>query len=346
MYKFSIGPITGVYMKPRYSSINTFVGEDFNPVNGLDIFLDFNTIINALGSASKFLNALPFASEDEVEEDIIASVLGVLKHWKDWSRKYEDTRIFIIMNSFEMKLLPEQDIIKSYLVPFVNKYDQERLAQMTYFWSEAMKKIEIVLNYIPKSYMIRCDSVDSYIIPSIIDDYSKNGRSRIIVSDVPMMTAYALENDVKFIFSRFKHQMNDPDMIVKSVSGISEDVMKTFIQNKVFYSILLAIIGDFSRGLIGISQMGVSIFANDLLRAVEKGDVPRDPRSIDSILPIINPSFHDYLRKAYMLINIDNHSMLINQSTKETIRSKLVDKYDIDSLSKMSIKDLNLLELL
>ena len=40
-----VGPIVGVYMKPRYAAINTFVGEDFNPVNGLDIFIDLNTII-------------------------------------------------------------------------------------------------------------------------------------------------------------------------------------------------------------------------------------------------------------------------------------------------------------
>lgn len=346
MYKFSIGPICGVYMKPKYAMINTFVGEDFNPVNGLDIFLDFNSVINALASSSKFLSSLAFSSGPEVEEDIIASVLGVLKHWKDWSRKYDDVRIFIIMNDFEMKILPERDIIKSYLAPFVNKFDHDRLAQMTYFWSESMKTIETVLNFIPKSYMLRCNTVDSYIIPTIIDDYSTNGRSRIIVSDVPLMTSYSLENNTKMIYIKFKHQMVDPVMIVQSVSGISEEVMSTFIQNKVFYSILLAIVGDFSRGLIGISQMGISIFANDLLRAVERGDVPRDPKSIDSILPIINKGFHDYIKKAFMLINLENHAMLINQSTKEKIKSQLIDKYDIDGLSKLSVKDMSLLELL
>lgn len=341
-----VGPIVGVYMKPRYAAINTFVGEDFNPVNGLDIFIDLNTIISALSSSSKFLNSLPFSNGNEVEVAIISNILSVLDHWKKWSRKYEDTRIFLIVNDFEMKTLPEQDIIRSYLMPYVNKYDQERFAQFNYFWTESMKKIGIVLKYIPKSYLIRCNKLDSNIIPTVIDDYNSNGRQRIIVSGSVSMTPYILEDNTIFVYTKFKHQMSDPVMIIQSVSKIDDDVMKTFIKNKVFFGILSAVIGDFDRGLIGITQLGISGVANDLLRAVEKGDIPKDPKSIDSVLPIINPTFHDYLRKAYMLLNIENHALLITQSIKEEIKSSMIDLFDIDGLSKLSVGDLNLMDLL
>lgn len=341
---FSIGPIAGMYLKPRYSVINTFLGEDFNPGKGLDIFIDLNVLVSALSTSAKFLNSLPFS--EGAEADIISNVLSTLKHWKDFTRKYEDARIFLMVNDFEMAMLPEQDVIKSYLVPYINKYDQERFAQMNYYWTEAMKRIEIILKYVPKSYLIRCNRLDDYIIPNIIDDYKKNGRSRLIVTGSAMMTMYALEPNTKVILSKFRHQMTDPIMIVQSISNIDDEIMTTFIQNKVFYALLNAVIGDFDRGLIGITQMGISTFANDLLRAVERGEIPRDPKSIESVLPIVQEGYHEYLRKAYPLIDIERHSQLIPPSMVEKVKSNLVDLYDIDGLRGLSVDGLNLIELL
>lgn len=341
---FSIGPIAGMLLKPRYSAITTFLGEDFAPINGLDIFIDLNTLVSALSTSAKFLNSLPFS--ENVEADIISNVLSVVKHWKDFSRKYDDTRIFLILNDFEMGALAEQETLKSYLVPYINKFDQERFAQMNYYWTESMKRIEIVLKYIPKSYMIRCNRFDSYVIPNVIDDYSKNGRKRVIVTGSSLMTTYALENDTKVLYIKFKHQMVDPLMIVKSISNIDDDVMNTFIQNKVFYGLLNAVIGDFDRGLIGITQMGISTFANDLLRSVERNEVPSNPKSVESIFPIIQPGYHDYLRKAFPLVDIHTHSMMVPQSSIEKVKSNMIDLYDLDGLNGLSVDGLNLIELL
>ena len=344
MKAYSIGPIAGVCLKPRYSAISTFLGEDFNPINGFDIFLDLNSLVSALSGSKNFLQSLPFS--ENVEADIIANVLSVLKHWKDFGRKYEDVRIFMIVNDFEMGGLPEQDIIKSYLVPYLNKFDQERFAQLNYYWTEAMKKIEVILKYVPKSYLIRCNRLDSYIIPNIIDDYSKNGRFRFIVTSMPLMTMYMLEPNTKVEYSKYKHQMIDPLMIVQSISNINHEIMATFVQNKVFYALLNMVVGDSDRGLIGITQLGISTFANDLMRAVERGEVPKDPKTIESILPIINPGFHDYLRKGFPLVDIDSHTKLIPQSMIEKIKSNMIDLYDIDGLRGISVDGFNLIELI
>lgn len=344
MKAYSIGPIAGVCLKPRYSAISTFLGEDFNPINGFDIFLDLNSLVSALSGSKNFLQSLPFS--ENVEADIIANVLSVLKHWKDFGRKYEDVRIFMIVNDFEMGGLPEQDIIKSYLVPYINKFDQERFAQLNYYWTEAMKKIEVILKYVPKSYLIRCNRLDSYIIPNIVDDYSKNGRFRFIVTSMPLMTMYMLEPNTKVEYSKYKHQMIDPLMIVQSISNINHDIMATFVQNKVFYALLNMVVGDSDRGLIGITQLGISTFANDLMRAVERGEIPKDPKTIDSVLPIINPGFHDYLRKGFPLVDIDSHTKLIPQSMIEKIKSNMIDLYDIDAFTGISVDGFNLMELL
>lgn len=346
MKEFSIGPIAGLFLKPRYSTISTFLGEDFNPVNGFDIFIDLNSLVSALSTSTKFLTSLPFSNEDRVVKDIISNVLSVLKHWKDFSRKYDDVRIFMMVNDFEMGGLPEQDVIKSYLAPYVNKFNQDRFDQFVYYWNESMKKIEVILKYVPKSYLIRCNRVDSYIIPNIIDDYSKNGRQRFIISSASLMTMYILEPNTKVELSKYKHQMADPTMIVQSISNINDDIMITFVRNKVFYALLNMVIGDFDRGLIGITQLGISSFANDLLRAVERGDIPREPKTIESILPIINPGYHDYLRKAFPVVDIESHSKLIPPSIIEKIKSNMIDLYDIDGLNGISIDGMSLIELL
>lgn len=348
MYKFSVGPIFGKYLKTRYAVISSFVGEEFiNSFSKLDIFIDLNTIIPVLGSSSKFLQSLPFANEDEIESDIIENTLTTLKHWKDWaSNKFQEVRLFLMVNDFELGKLPEREVIKSYLAPYTNKYDSERYAQMNYYWTESMKKVEVVLKYVPNSYLIRCNSLDNYIVPNVIDDYKTNGRARLIISGAPMITTYMLEKDTKVILTKFNHQLSDPTMIVQSVSNIDNDIMFTFIQNKVFYALLNAVIGDFGRGLIGITQLGISSFANDLLRAYERGDIPKDPKSIESVLPIVDPKYHDYLRKAYQLIDIDSHTRMIPASVIERLKASLVDLYDLDAFMKLKVGDLNLMELL
>ena len=348
MYKFSVGPIFGKYLKTRYAVISSFVGEEFiNSFSKLDIFIDLNTIIPVLGSSSKFLQSLPFANEDEIESDIIENTLTTLKHWKDWaSNKFQEVRLFLMVNDFEFGKLPEREVIKSYLAPYANKYDSERYAQLNYYWTESMKKVEVVLKYVPNSYLIRCNSLDNYIVPNVSDDYKTNGRARLIISGSPIMTTYMLEPNTKVILTKFNHQLSDPTMIVQSVSNIDNDIMFTFIQNKVFYALLNAVIGDFGRGLIGITQLGISSFANDLLRAYERGDIPKDPKTIDSVLPIIDPKYHDYLRKAYQLIDIDSHTRMIPTSVIEKLKASLIDLYDLDAFMKLKVGDLNLMELL
>lgn len=348
MYKFSVGPIFGKYLKTRYAVISSFVGEEFiNSFSKLDIFIDLNTIIPALGSSAKFLQSLPFAKEDEIEVDIVENTLSTLKHWKDWvNNKFQEVRLFLLVNEFEMGKLPEREVLKSYLAPYTNKYDSEKYAQMNYYWTESMNKVEVVLKYVPNSYIIRCNTLDNYIIPNVIDNYNTNGRARLIISGSPIMTTYMLEPNTKIILSKFNHQLSDPFMVVQSVSNIDNDIMSTFIQNKVFYSLLNAVVGDFGRGLIGITQLGISSFANDLLRAYERGDIPKNPKTIDSVLPVIDPKYHEYFRKAFKLINIDEHTRLIPASTIEKIKATMIDLYDLDAFMKLKVGDLNLMELL
>ena len=145
---------------------------------------------------------------------------------------------------------------------------------------------------------------------------------------------------------KFKHQIVEPFIINQTVSKIDDTIMETFIQNKVFYGLLNAVIGDYDRGLIGITQMGITSFAADLLRSVERSEIPSNPKNIESVLPIIQPGYHDYLRKAYPLVDIESHSKLIPQSMIEKVKSNMIDLFDIDGLSSLSVDGLNLMELL
>jgi hypothetical protein len=82
------------------------------------------------------------------------------------------------------------------------------------------------------------------------------------------------------------------------------------------------------------------------LRAVERHEVPENPASVESVLPVLKPTFHDYLRKAYPLVDIPSHTNLLKPSMIEKVKSDLVDLYDIDGLSKIQVEGMNLLELL
>lgn len=345
---YSIGPIIGSLMKPKYRIINTVLGEDFNPGKGIDVFIDLNTLISALSSAQKFMRELPFS--ENVETDIISNVLYMVKHWKDFMKKYENYRIFLIYNSFGMTMLSEQETLKSYLLPYVHKFENDRFKQFVYYWNESMKRVGIILKYIPNVYLLCTNRFDSFVVPNVVDDYNTNGRKRLILTGNPLMTNYTYMENTYVMYTRYRRnapcQISDPLMIVQSVTSVDDDVMTTFIKNKVFYNLMNAIVGDFDRGIIGLSQLGISTFATNLLRSVERREIPDNPKSIESVMNVIQPMYQDYIKTSYPLVDIDSHSRLIKPSQLEKLKSDMVDVIDIDGLHSISIEGLNLLELL
>lgn len=348
MDKVSSGVITGM-LKTRYKVASTILGELYNPTKGLDIYIDFNTFIRSLSTYQKFLNYLPFSGTD-VEIDLISSFLTTLNHWKNFGKKWDHVRIIGIMNDFKFGRLAEHKHLKSYLIPHQNKYQHDKYQQFTYYVTEAIKKTQTILKYVPNMYLITCSEFDSLIVPNIMDDYAKSGRERIIITGNALMTGYHTLPNTKVIFSQFRRngvqQLSDPLMIVQSVTKVDDDIVSEFTKNKVFYNLLNVIVGDFDRGILGLTQMGITTFAYTLLRGVEQGKIRNDPKSVESVLPVIDKVYHDYVLSAYPLVDIEQHTQMIPQSSIQNMKSTMIDLVDIDGLRSLSIDGLNLLELL
>lgn len=344
---YTLGKLCAV-VKPKYRVISTILGETFNPVNGLDVFIDLNSVIDASASSQKYLNAMAFA--DDVASDMLSSILKIVKHWKDFTRKYENVRIFLLVNDFELDNMYEHSQLKSFMFPYVNKFNHDRFNQLKYYWNECIKRTEVILKYVPGSYIIRTNKCDTFIIPNIIEDYSQSKKHRIVISGSPLFTNYQYIDNTNIIYSRYRYtgmcQLSDPLMIVCTLAKIDEPIMNTFIKNKVFYNILNAIVGDRSRGIIGLNQVGITSFAEALLRGVEKREIPSDPLTLESVLPVIKLEYHDYLKQVYPLIDIEEHSKMIPLSFITELKSNMIDLYDIDGLKSINVQDLNLLELL
>lgn len=349
MNQVSTGPLTGI-LKARYKIVSTILGETYDVPNGVDIYIDFNTFVKSLSTYQKYLSYLPFAGPD-VEVDLMSSFLTTLNHWKNFAKKWENVRIIGIMNGFELSKLAERKVLKSYLIPHEHKYKNDKYAQFTYYMTEAIKKVQTVLKYVPNMYLITTTEFDSNIIPMIMDDYEKSGRKRIIISGNPLMTAYHMMPNTKVIYTKFRRsgsqQISDPVQIVQSISKVDEDdVVAEFTKSKVFYNLLNVIIGDFDRGILGLTQIGITTFAYNLLRGVEKNQIRKDPKSVESVLPIIDSVYHDYVKTNYPLVDLESHANMIPQSAIQNMKSNMIDLIDIDGLNQYSIDGLNLLELL
>lgn len=348
MNKVSSGIISGL-LKPKYKVISTILGELYEPTNGVDVYIDFNTFVQALSTYQKYLNYLPFAGED-VEVDLISSILMTLNHWKNFMKKWDRVRIIGMMNTFETKKLAEASHLKSYLVPHVNKFKNDRYQQFTYYMTEAIKKVQTILKYVPNMYFITCDEFDSYVLPNVLDDYEKSKRNRIIVSGNSLMTCYHYMPNTKVIYTKFRRtgmqQISDPLMIVQSITKVDEDIVNEFTKNRVFYNLLNVIVGDFDRGIVGMTQLGITTFAYNLLRGIEQNRIQPNPKSVESTLSVIDKVYHDYILKSYPLVDIDSHSNMVQQTSIQKIKSNMIDLIDIDGLRNLSIDGLNLLELL
>ena len=351
--KYSIGHLSGV-VKPKYRVISTILGEDFDPKDGLDVFIDLDAILLSAISSQKYRQCLPF--ESDITPDIVSTMLFTLKHWKDYTRKYNNVRLFLLSNKLDKRELYENKHMKTYLLPLMEMFSSNGcdlggsvMSQIAYHWGEALKVVGKIIEYVPGAYLITPEKCDSYIIPNIVDDYNKNKRERIIISKTSLMTNYLYTPRTHVIYSRYKAtgmcQLSNPLMIVQSLTKIDDDIMTAFTTNRVFFNMLNAIVGDKHRGLMGVTQMGITAFAETLIRSVERGDIPKDPKSIESVLPCVKEGFREYLIQTYPLIDIGLHTQLIPESYVKTIRTSIVDRYDMDSLHKFSIDGLNLMEL-
>jgi hypothetical protein len=227
----------------------------------------------------------------------------------------------------------------------VNKYRQDRFSKLKEYWNSALQKVSVIMKYIPNSYIINCNRFDSLVFPELIS----GDREKIIVTASSMMTNYTYIPKSYVLYSRFSNEgissINDPIMIVQSISKIDDPIMSTFCQNRVFYNLLNAIIGDFERGIIGLSQMGITTFATDLLRAVEKHEIPNNPMNVESVINVIKPQFLPYVKQSYPLIDIKTNASIIKLSNVEKIKATMIDQIDIDGLQSLTIDGLNLLEL-
>ena len=347
--KYSMGRLSGS-LKVRYKTISAILGDEFLDEwnGGFDVFIDLDTLFSSAASSKKYMAELPFA--EEVDADMVETILTTLLHWKNFMRRRENTRIFLLSNAFDLMCSPEREIQKTYLVPWEKKYHEDKYSQITYYWNESLKAISKILDFVPNSYLIKTQRMDSYIVPEVIRSLSETPRRRIIVSGCPLFTQYMFEPDTKVIYVRYIHtgiqQLSDPIMITQAITHINEELMSEFCKSSVFYGVLNAIIGDFNRGLIGVVNAGISKLSTDILRGVERREIPIAPKSVDSVLCVIPETMHDYIKKSFTLIDIKSHLNLISPSLRHKVQEKMVDKYDIDGLSQLSVKGLNLIELL
>ena len=344
MKSYSIGPLTG-QLKPKYKIISAALN---NPIYvpstyGVDIYIDLNSLLTSMASSRKFMNSLPFS--EGVQTDIVYCLLQTFKHWKDFSRNWASVRIIMFANDFNFERLDEQDVLRSYMIPYKHKYEQENFRQLTYYWNESLNTVKTVLDYIPSGYLVKCDKFDSYVLPMLLSE----NKDRIIVTSDPFMTSHFYIPNTKVIYSRFVAnglaQISDPQLLVHAVSRIDDELVKTFIDNKVFYNTLQLFIGCKDRAIQGIQPLGITAYATDLIRAVEQHKIPNDPKSVDSILPIINSNYHEYIKRNYPLVDLESHAKLIKKSSIEKLKTTLVDKLDIDGLASLSIENMNLMEL-
>lgn len=346
---YSSGILSGT-VKPKYLIIKSLLGDEYDTSRGVDIFIDLNTFIGAMLSSRNYLTSLPF--NENAEADIVSSLVHIALHWKNFSRQWEDVKIYMVMNDYvDNPLCCEQKIIKSYLHPYKNTINGSRYDNVRYYITEAVNITQKVFNFIPNLYLVKCKDFDSLVFPNVIKGYEVNNRKRIIVTGNNLFTGYMYETNCRVIYSKCRHngitQVYDPVMIAKSISKIDDEIVETFTKNKVFYNLLNVIVGDFDRGILGMNGIGISRVAAELARSIEKGAIPLEPKSFNSVLPVIDQTFHSYVTTAYPLVDLKTHSNMVKQSSIETIKTEqLIDNIDIDGLRQFSIDGVNLLELL
>lgn len=344
------GPLTGM-VKPKFAIIDAALkNNSYDNTSDLHVYVDLTDIIYRTLKHSKLINEMQFSETEQKNFDIImaADILRIFHHWLLYiNKRGVSGKVVMIMNGYDMTKVVESEQSKLYLINHRSRMANSSIVHK--YWKSAISIVKKLVDYIPNCYFVDTNEFDAYTVPYILDNDNKSCH-KLIMTSAPIFTTYNMLPEYTVIVSKIRksgiiHQFDNTE-IIQSLTHVDEPMMSAFSRNRVFYNIILGIVGDESRSLLSIQiQISIMTLATNLLRNIEKGVISDRTQSVETVYSLMDERCTEYIKKVYPLIDLEQHSLMIKPSMIEKIKAGMIDIYDLEGCPQVQLGDLNLMEL-
>lgn len=331
-------------LKLRYADYDeSLTNKDFLvPTDKINIFISLETAfkhISMIREVERKLTQL----QSEGPNILISGFLNLAQHYKRFFTNYGlDTRVYLYQTAFDSTTFPQKKYNEYYRSYYLTKFnDNPRFAPFTEMMEvDVIPDIKEICNFIPGVYYITAKDMEGSIVPYVIAK-SDVSRKNLMLTGEAYDTQYGLlDNFVAHFIHRF-FKVNKTGSSVRGYINILEagkndndlDYLSTVYNHYNFYVGLLAVMGDRSRSIDGLSGIGPKTFADAVMKALHTNTITEtvaNPEVLGDIF-MDNKEREEFINN-YKCSNILQMYDELTDGQKKSIIDQQIDRSDNNSL--------------
>jgi len=341
-YVPGVGISAGIYML-KWNEIKYYLQKQnfkISKNDTLNIYINFECIMNNL-TTQKNLQSLMTLYKQSMVLELESSVLNLIAHYKAYFKK-DGIKTKFYLYSTSLKDFPQEMSIynKEYREYYRNLYTKNAAFKELgdILQSIIIKELKLIMTYIEDCYFIESDMFDSSVIPYLIATFSDN--CNLILSGDIFDTLYMFQANFGMIYINRKYGNS---LIFTSVNELVSNIYKSqspfeisIFNNELYYKLLLSVKGSKIRNIKSPRGFGYERLLDCVKFGKQNNLLLNDFKSIDSIIDIFPEKYRDNIKIAFQCMNLELQYNLLNQANIESIKSQIIDKYDMKSLEELN----------
>lgn len=315
-----------------------------------NIFINFESLYNCTrnNSVEKHLKAASTKELSSIYRCMISNFINVAAHYRKYfTNKKIKTRIFFYYNEIpdENMIYNNTAMVPNYRHHFMKSLKNLDLLTVSSIIQESIQFMKIITEYIDDVYMVGTTSVESSLVPFIVDMNNKHPSNiNIVVSKDLYDLQYTNYNYLVIT----KHK-NDPVLLTKKNVMqylLFKHKMETpkRIAHHLLVPFILSCIGDRKRSIPGVKSFGFTRTYNALLELYESGYIMDEAEESISISNLTHVIKHDEVKlfskedlssellRSYRVTDLESQYSVLSDVQQDAIFDQLTNRTDTEAL--------------
>jgi hypothetical protein len=324
---FSVLDLYFNMFKIKYSKLDELL-EDFTFSKGEEvyIYISLESILKKLTSTITDKENIILSSKRNII--LTSCVFNLISHYRYYfHKKSVCSKIFVYgPESIDVDYL-NREYNKDYRTKLM-LMNTEETSSIGKTYTDSVKMIKTILNYIEGVNFITSGILEPSIIPLVISKYFKTEINKnFLITDDRYDYQY-----IKNYFIILKPKM-DKSTLIDSLNVMDILKSKTKCKNIPnpdinFLPFIISILGDKYRNIDKIKGMGISRIYNEINKGLESNIITNDIENINSLLCLVNENFQNDFLINYMTTSIFEQYKKISDVEEKYILNQIIDKYD------------------
>lgn len=315
-----------------------------SPTDKVNVFINFETVLKFL-STVKDIDKKVYGSND-FKEIMVSNILNLCAHYRRFFRGNGlETRVFLYLTEIDSNEFNESTIYDDYRSYYRCKYlTNPRFASIgEELIDSILPMAKTIANFIPGVYVVSGKNIEGSLIPMIVAKNDETWKNVIISGDI-LDASYIYEpNFISHIIRRSPLNSSIsatmPDVLKNILRKQDTDGISDIYENKSFFILLLAALGEKYRSIEGINGVGYGSVTKLIEQGIENNTITPETTRIELLSKIFPEKYRDDIITNFKCLDINSMYQSLSRTQIYSILTQLEDRVDNNSLLRLNGKD-------